>query len=167
MQNTKKFSKYLGYGALALAGGLMLTSAVATDAQARGPHGGMLERPSFAELDTDGSGEISPEEMAARGAARFATIDADGYDKLTAAEIMAANNARAADRAERMIERLDTDGDGAVSESELQAGRDARAEERHAKRFARIDRDGSGGLSPAEFDSMLERHGKHGSRADN
>ena len=167
MQNTNKFSTLLGYGALALTGGLMLASVVTTDAQARGPHGGMMERPSFAELDADGSGEITPEEMVAQGAARFARMDADGDGKLTAAEIVAASNARAANRAERMIERLDTDGDGAVSEDELQAARDARAERRHAKRFARIDSDGSGGLSPAEFDAMLELGGKHGSRADN
>jgi|SaaInl59LU_5_DNA_1037362.scaffolds.fasta_scaffold30615_2 Ca2+-binding EF-hand superfamily protein len=167
MQITKKFSTLLGYGALTLAGGLMLASALTTDAQARGGHGGMMERPSFEELDADGSGEITEAEMKARGAARFASMDANGDGKLTVEEIVAAHSGRAADRAERMVERFDTNDDGAVSEDELQAGREARAEKRHAKRFARIDRDGSGGLSPAEFEAMMDRRGDHGSRDDN
>lgn len=167
MQTSKKFSTLLGFGALALAGGVMLTSAIVTDAQARGPHGGMMERASFTELDTDGNGEISPDEMNARGAARFASIDADGDGKLTVEEMLAANSARAADRAERMVERLDTDGDGALSADELEAGREARAEQRRAKRFARMDSDGSGGLSQAEFDAMKARGGARGMRGHN
>lgn len=66
-----------------------------------GARGGILAA-SFADLDTDGSGMITEEDLAARGEARFAEADTDGDGKITAAELETAIGARiAADIAAR------------------------------------------------------------------
>lgn len=170
MQKITKFSTLLGYGALALTGGIMLASAVATDAQARGPHGGMGERVSFEQLDTDGNGALSQAELQARGEVLFNSADTNGDGKLSVEEMVAARSSGATNRAERAVERLDTDGDGALSQEELLAGRETRREDRRedrqAKRFERMDADGSGDLSQAEFEAAGERFGNRGNRGD-
>jgi hypothetical protein len=166
MQKTLNFRTFLGYGAVVLAGGVMLATAVAGDAHASGPRGDMMDRAGFSELDADGNGELSREELQNRAAARFAAVDADGDGKLTVEEMIAAGNTRASERAARMVERFDTDGDGALSQDELRAGREDRAQERRGNRFERLDADGSGGLSQAEFEAGMERRGHHGARGD-
>ena len=144
----------------------------------------------FSEIDADGNGQVTQEEMAAHVDARFAAADTDGDGFLDTEELMAQAMARAEGRAARMLERLDSDGDGALSAEELeQMGKDrggkrlirmldrmdadgdgklARAEMggRHdpAKRFARLDSDGNGTLSEEEF-AQARKHGhKHRSK---
>ena len=140
--------------------GLAIGAAIA-DSRGAGPmggRGGMDERPSFTELDTDGDGNVTIAEMRARSAARFAEADTDGDGKLTSEELVAAASARTAERAAarmgRMIEWRDTDGDGMLSLAEM--GGDA-----GPKMFERLDADDDGMISEEEFSAMQER-GKMG-----
>ena len=137
-------------------------------AYAKGPgHEGA--RMSFEEIDADGSGEITAEDLAALADARFAEMDADGDGSVSQDEFMAAASARAAERAARMFERMDADGDGALSRDALEArGRRGPGE----RMIARLDADGSGGVSAEEFDEGMakfakRRHGRRGGHGDN
>ncbi|MBS8228744.1 EF-hand domain-containing protein [Vannielia litorea] len=158
---------------------LLLTTLIATGltvapmAEARGPGGGMggmgmgpgadPTPPSFAELDTNGDGSLSAEELAAGDAVRFARADANGDGEISAEELAAAaqarEEARRTQRAERMIERLDTDGNGTVSAEEFAAGRPERAQERRAQMldtlFERMDTNDDGTVSEQEFETAM------------
>ncbi len=146
--------KYQGFIAAVLSAAVAVT---ATHALAD-RNGGRHQMPTFQELDTDGNGEITQEEMAARGAARFAANDTDGDGFLTQEEIEAAAMSRAADRAARMIERMDANNDGKLALDELKSRTDG------DRMFDRVDADDSGSISEEEFakmqDRMKQRHGK-------
>ena len=122
------------------------------------------EHPAFEAIDTDGNGEITPEELAALADQRFAAADADGDGLLTAEEMKAAALQRIDDRVARMIARMDQNGDGALSADEMTHRRDP------ARMFNRIDSDDSGTISKAEFDAAREkmqaRMGRHGRHSD-
>ena len=146
---------YKGFLAGIVTAGLAVT---ATTALAMGPgFGGHKHEMSFEELDKDGNGEVTREEMQMRGKDRFAQADADGDGKLTRDEMIAAAQARMEDRVARMIERFDTDGDGAVSFDEMPRP----DEKRGARMFDMIDSDDSGGISKEEFAEMRDHMGKH------
>lgn len=122
--------------------------------QGMGMGGGMM--PRFEEMDADGDGKVSREELQAWRAARFAAMDADGDGKLTRDEIVAFHQAQAAERfgrmADRMIGHQDADGDGAIGPTEF--GR----VDRMGMMFDRIDRDGDGSVDADEIAAMRERH---------
>ncbi|MDV7144229.1 EF-hand domain-containing protein [Tropicimonas sp. TH_r6] len=170
----------------AIVTGLLVT----TSAQARGFDGArmgpMMDPPSFAELDADGDGKVTTEELKAfaetAATKRFQDADTDGDGKLSAEEMTAAAEAAKLDRQARrqdaMIARLDTDKDGLVSEEEMKAaigeragkrGNDTERGERMIKRF---DVDGDGVLSEEEFAKMQElakdgmREGRFGGKND-
>lgn len=128
----------------------------ATSVYAMGPghemHG---PRPSFSDLDTDGNGEVTKQEMRGHRQARFDKADTDGDGKLSLDEITAAAQARAAERASRMLEQFDADGDGALSAAEMPGPR--APAEMIDRMFARADADDSGSISQEEFDTMKER----------
>lgn len=128
----------------------------------RGAHGmmrghegrgsGMMRR-----LDSDGSGDISPEEFGERRMGWLTGADSDGDGVLSMEEMTAAIEQRRQERREaRLLRRFDIDGDGRVTVEEL---------ERHQEKlFALKDRDDDGVLSSDEMgrDSM---HGRmHGRR---
>lgn len=131
-----------------------LAGATAALAQSGPGHHG--PKVSFEELDADGNGAVSPGEMTAHRAARFAQVDANGDGKLSVEEMQAEGARRAAQRAARMMERFDSDGDGALSQDELPD---------HSKRgdmFSRMDKDGNGAVSKEEFDqARMNRGGMH------
>ena len=142
--------------AVALATLMGLGAAGAQAHEARGA--GHDRMPDFADLDTDGSGTVSPAELSARAEARFAAADTDGDGTLTPAEMQAAAAARRAERIARMIARRDTDGDGAVSFEEMTAGRDPQ------RIFDRLDADADGAISEQEFSEMRAHRGQRGAR---
>ena len=144
----------------ALTVGAMLASTV-VPASARGFGGGHM---SFADLDTNGDGVLSVEEMQAPMLERFQSADTDGDGSLSADELNAArpekgegkrfgggkfgkNGGNRGDRAAKMIAKLDSDGDGLLSLEELSAN------PKPAQMFEKIDANGDGAISQEEFDA--------------
>ncbi len=121
---------------------------------AKGPGGFDGARPTFEELDTDGSGEITPEDFAAMRDAKFAELDTDGSGDVSEAEFVAAAEAVAAARAAERFARMDIDGDGILSRDAL---RDRGGRGMGERMLSRIDTDDSGGVSAEEFDAAMER----------
>ena len=109
----------------------------------------------FATLDTDGSGEITLEDIEAARDNRFADLDSNGDGQVSEAEFIAHSQAQAAERASAMFARLDADGDGALSRDVLEArqGNDRMA----SRMIERADTDNSGGVSAEEFEAIKER----------
>lgn len=111
----------------------------------------------FAEIDTDGDGELTKEELKAghkgrkgkRGKGkRGKKLDKDGNGSLSAAEVEGTRLAEA-------FSEIDADGDGELSKEEMKAAHEAR----HAERFAAGDANGDGTLSESEVEgSRLARH---------
>lgn len=143
--------------AIIVAAALVLGIATVSFAVADGRKGG--PRIELTQMDTDGDGAVSPQEVTAFHDARFVAADTDGSGSLTADELLAQAAARfdgpvpdrVAARIARMIARHDTDGDGALGKTE----RDHTA--RVARLFERLDTDGSGDLSAAEMEAAKTR----------
>lgn len=136
------------------------TALTATTAMAEGRGG--REAPSFADLDVDGSGAITKEDMIAHAAARFAEIDTNGDGSVTVEEMVAhaqRDNDRLQSRMEKMIEKRDENGNGT-----LEAGEMSPEEDRLDKMFDRIDADENGEISEEEFEDMQGRRGGRGDR---
>ena len=111
-------------------------------------------RMTFEQLDVDGSGEITREDLETLPGARFAAMDADGSGDVNEAEFVAAAQARAGEAAARMFARLDADGDGVLNQDALAA------RGHHGDRLRgilRLDSDDSGGVSAEEFEAGMER----------
>ena len=121
-------------------------------------HGGMQMQHSFGDLDADGDGMITPEEMTSHMQTRFEGADRDGDGALSRDELVARMMERRAERmakyADHMIERHDENGDGKLSMDEMRANR-------QGKMFERLDTDGDGAISAEEFAKMREVRGKH------
>jgi hypothetical protein len=144
----------------ALAMAAVSLSSMAVEAKG-GPRG---ERPDFSEIDANGDGALTQEEiqafMSTRGQARFAETDANGDGSLSRDEMIAAADARREGRIDSMIERLDTDGDGALSQEELAEGRDrfqGRRGGRIEARFERMDANDDGTISQEEWTARAHR----------
>lgn len=121
-------------------------------------------RPGFSDMDANADGQITPEEIAARGEARLAKVDTDGDGFLSEAEMVAAATERASQRHARMVERMDANADGKLSLDEMKPKRD-----RGARMFERADTDNSGGISEEEFaeaTKKMERHMRKGHGRD-
>jgi hypothetical protein len=117
-----------------------------------GPGG---DRPVFAELDANGDGQITAEDIEARRTARFTALDTDGDGQVSLAEFQAEASARAAERAGTVFGRLDADGDGMLSRDVIEMrGGQGGFEVRVIERF---DANGDGGLSEEEFDAIANR----------
>jgi len=110
---------------------------------------------TFQQLDTDGNGEITQEEMQARATARFSEADANGDGLLSLEEMQTRARDQADKRAALMLERFDTDGDGALSADEMPKPR------RQGYMFDRVDQDDSGGISEQEFAEAREKMKEH------
>lgn len=142
-----------------LATTLIAVSAGYATAQERGG-----DRMSFEELDVDGSGEITAEDLTALRDNRFAELDTNGDGSISQEEFVAGAQARSDERAARMFERLDRDGDGSLSRDVIENQRRGGGGERMISRF---DEDNSGGISAEEFEearNMMQERRKGGDR---
>lgn len=161
--------------------GVLLGTAVtlaAAPASARGPMGDMpggiggfaqpggLFAATFANLDVNGDGQITEEDLTAAAEARLAEVDADGNGTLDAAELSTAVEARISERmkgrtmgprgmdaaamatrmAERVLSARDADKDGGLTLAEL--GPD----NGFGRVIDRFDTDDDNAISQAEFD---------------
>ena len=147
--------------------GAVALPAIAREGFGQGEHGQRGGNPmmQFSQMDADGDGKITTEEMAAFRAARFAEQDADGDGFLTKDEILAAQMAKVQERMGKRIEHMmidqDTDDDGKISLEELSAT------DRGAQMFSRLDMDGDGAVSKDEIRQAMhqfrggERDGEH------
>lgn len=140
-----------------LATSLVITAGFAASAATDGAGDGKSmkrERPSFSLLDVDGNGQLTREELAAHGKARFERFDANGDGLLSKEEMMQQGKRRAERRAEKIFKHADANGDGLLSFEEMNSGKRG---DRMGKMFERMDADENGTISEAEFAEM----GKH------
>ena len=146
----------LATSALAVAGGLVLAGSGL--AQGFGPGGGMmggfgeLRREMLKNVDTNGDGALSQEEINAAVNSRFAEFDADKNGSLSLTEFEALWAEITKPVAVRAFQFLDPDGDAAVSKAEL--------DDRFSNIVSRMDRNHDGVLSAADHPGP--RHGPHG-----
>jgi Ca2+-binding EF-hand superfamily protein len=133
----------------------VLIVAGAGAAMAQGPRG---EGMTFDQLDVDGSGEITAEDLTALRNDRFAALDSNGDGTVSKDEFLAAQRMQADERAERMFDRLDADGDGVLSRDVIEGRQRGGGGERMISRF---DEDNSGGISAEEFEEARARMGEH------
>ena len=144
------------------AGAVYAVSATTSLADSRGWHSGkgghMAADITFADLDADGDGQLTEEELASAHQVWLASKDADGDGMLSQEELNAAIAERIMAMAEsqtaRMIERMDDDGDGMISAEEIGDGRNP------GKAFSRLDSDDDGMISEEEFSQMMNRDGR-------
>ena len=126
------------------------TAVMATAKQGgEGPRGvrGMLI--NFTDLDLNGDGLITLDEVREQRDARFAAADADGDGLLSADELTAQSAERAAERVAKMIAQFDENDDGMLSVTELPKPRGG--QDRAERIFERLDADGDGAITEAEF----------------
>ncbi|MCG7519096.1 EF-hand domain-containing protein [Ruegeria sp. Ofav3-42] len=118
---------------------------------------------TFQELDANGDGQVTQEEMQAHRNQRFTNADTDGDGQLSLEEMQAAGQKKVNDRVAKMFERHDANKDGFLSEDELPKPR------RAGKMFDRIDANNDGAISEQEFADAKEKMGKRhrkGGKAD-
>ncbi len=147
-------------GALIIALAATGLPAVAQD-RGDGPRGPIFP---FEDIDANGDGQITQEEIAAHAAARFAAADTDGDGALSAEELIAQREQQRTERlqrrAEQMIERRDANKDGRLTADEM-GPRDGEG------MFARLDANDDGVITKEEIEearaAFKDRHG-HGKR---
>jgi hypothetical protein len=137
------------------------------DGPGLGPMGGMgrggdvpnMGPLSIEALDTDGDGGVTPEEVEARKAARFAQADADGDGGLSAEELVAlediVRDEMRAVRAAAQVQTMDDDGDGLLQAAEIEA-----RTPRIQPVFDRLDADDDGAITRAELDAARPARGE-------
>ncbi|MCI4663199.1 MAG: EF-hand domain-containing protein [Neomegalonema sp.] len=109
----------------------------------RGARLGML----FDELDADGDGKLTKEEIGNAKARRFSLMDANKDGAVDAEEIMAYRMKR---RAQMMVKRLDKNGDGKLSADEIPF---------RAPRLERFDLDENGVITKTEIEQARKGRG--------
>ncbi len=148
-----KHHKSLATSILALAGGLMLMGTVAASA------GGHQSPVSFSELDSDGNGMVTRDELMAQQEIRFNELDTDGDGMISEEELKAEANSRAQGRVEQVFNNADTDGDGSLSQEEFEtlvANRDRSPDDI----IARLDTNGDGQISQDEYNQAVANRPK-------
>ncbi len=144
--------------ALAL-GGTAVWAAGQGKGMMKGAHAPMMQ---FDEIDANGDGTVTREEITAGIEARFDKADTNGDGTLTAEEMAAQMaermQARMEARAQRMITVRDANGDGVLSADEMGSPTP------EGRMMARFDTDGDGAISKEEFDSAPMSRGGYGGK---
>jgi Ca2+-binding EF-hand superfamily protein len=147
----------------ALLGAMIPAALVLPAAAQQGPFGGA--GPVFEEMDLDGDGKLTLEEVQGAPEAQFAAADANDDGTLDRDELIAAAAERVSRRVDLMIERADTDGDGSISAEEIAEMREDRRQRGLERMFSRFDADGDDAVTEAEFEEAIaEFRGRHGGR---
>lgn len=115
-------------------------------------------RIDFDQIDSNGDGQVTREEAEQFHSERFAKIDANGDGFLSLEELTADAATRAAQRADKMMQRMDSDGDGLLSEEDLAQG------PRAGRMFDRLDQDDDGIITKTEFEEARKHAGKRWGR---
>ncbi|MGV6840398.1 MAG: EF-hand domain-containing protein [Planktomarina sp.] len=147
--------------------GLFMALATTLSAANAGP-GGEREKPAFSDMDANGDGALTADEIQAfvqsKAADRFAAMDTNDDGAVTSEEMMAHIEERAGNKAqkrvERMMERFDANGNGMLEASEMpspgdRGGRGDRAQ----NMFEKADANSDGVISEAEYDALKSRRG--------
>ncbi|WP_037309404.1 EF-hand domain-containing protein [Ruegeria halocynthiae] len=137
---------------------LSAVTVTGTSALAAGPRN--HDPVTFQELDADGDGQITQDEMQAHRSQRFTNADTGGDGQLSVEEMQAAGQKKANDRVTKMFERHDADQDGFLTQDELPKPR------RAGKMFDRIDTDNSGTISEQEFADAKDKKGRKHKKGD-
>lgn len=124
---------------LAFSTGLMLGLSAAGAREPGLPAG----EKTFARVDQDHDGKITPAELAPKAGKRFMRLDADKDAVVTRAEVEAWLSALMQRRRDRIMERMDADKDGRITAAEVEGYVDGLA------RAADSDRDGGVTLAEA------------------
>ena len=117
-------------------------------------------------VDTDGDGTISTEELGAldeEHQKKLAEADSDGDGTISGDELLSSiaehiaargemGPPSAADMVSRIMQDADTDGDGVISAEELSA-----VDEKHQQRLALADADGDGIITEEELSSQVSK----------
>jgi Ca2+-binding EF-hand superfamily protein len=108
----------------------------------------------FDKLDANRDGVVTLSEYTAAATAKFKELDTAGTGRITPDEIAASPKAyeRAEHVSKRIVKRLDTNGDSVVSREEFLAAA--------KQRFARIDKNGDGFIDAGEIGLRHWAHGK-------
>ncbi len=161
----KSVKMALATSALAVAGGLFLVGTSFAERGFPGPGGpghmghmggpmggfGGIRQEMMKEVDTNGDGSISQDEINVAIDARFTAFDADKNGSLSLEEFEALWADITKPMAVRTFQFLDPNGDAAISKSELN--------DRFGNVVSRFDKNGDGALSP---DDRPHRPGMHG-----
>ncbi|MEQ9557546.1 MAG: hypothetical protein RIG67_17390 [Rhodospirillales bacterium] len=138
-------------------------TAVAVQAEARGPHGKSFDRAEwlFERYDANQDGKITKDEITAARKASITKYDADKDGQLSLNEFQGLFNEIMRQRMVRMFQKLDRDGDAKVTEAEI-----ARRVDRM---MARLDRNDDGEIERSELKRKHKGHdrddrGHHGER---
>lgn len=119
----------------------------------------------FEQIDANGDGTITKEEVLAFRQSRIAGLDANKDNKITADELSAQMMQNAAQmiqqRSAQMVARLDVDGDGALSVEELAAG-PMMGGGMTEMMFERFDANGDGAITKDEASAAMAGRGGHG-----
>ncbi|MEM1398800.1 MAG: EF-hand domain-containing protein [Pseudomonadota bacterium] len=146
MLNVSKKTLAAGLVAAAISGTVVVGVAYAAggDHGRGGHHGRGFGGISFEEVDANGDGTITLQEMQAAAGTRFGNADTNGDGAIDLGEFAAAQELRAEERrqlrAARAFERLDANSDGTVTQEEMETA--------VAERFERMDRNEDGELTP-------------------
>jgi Ca2+-binding EF-hand superfamily protein len=126
----------------------------------------------FAEIDANGDGSVTVEELEAHRAARFTALDADGNGTVSRQEFIDHAAAQAGERAGTIFDRFDADGDGTLTRDAIEARRGMGPDTE--RMFARFDENGDGTVTVEEIEVVQERMserrgdgermGRHGGR---